>query len=612
MKSIEMSPFGSMLSGREPLPPGQEKQKRAYEAGAWSGSSGREPLTRAELSGQETFSPSKRDGVRLGRRQEDEILRGLLRFQAEMLDTAAIWIDTLDAAGHVTFWNRAAERISGYTRKEVLGHDRIWEWIYPDPDYRNGVLAEVVEIIRKGKRVENFETIIRCKDGRRAHISWHSNNLLDDKGQVVGSIALGADVSEQKRLESQILQAQKMEAIGVMAGGIAHDFNNLLVGVLGTADMTLLGLPPDSPAVPALSRIKKVASRLAELTQQILTYSGHSAVSTEHLSISKVIEELAPLLQVSISKSVTVTYDLRSDLQAVKADAGKVQQIAMNLILNAAEACGDRGGRVMVRTREIFANRMFLAGCLLGADLPEGRYGCLEVRDTGIGMSPEVMRKIFDPFFSTKFTGRGLGLAMVIGIVRSHKGAIKVASAPGRGSAFRVLLPCAPEALDRFGERPAEAEPDPWVGSGTVLLVDDEELVREVGSAMLSKMGFEVVLASDGQEALDILGQRAAELAIAVLDLKMPRLDGMAVLAELRKLRGDLPVLLSSGYPREYASDSSSADDLVGFVQKPFLYSSLQEKLKALLERRPDSPATAHAASSAEERAGQDQEEAGT
>ncbi len=209
-------------------------------------------------------------------------------------------------------------------------------------------------------------------------------------------------------------------------------------------------------------------------------------------------------------------------------------------------------------------------------------------------MSPGVIRKIFDPFFSTKFEGRGLGLAMVIGIVRRHNGAIQVTSEPGRGSVFRVLLPCSPEAVDQAREQ--AAEPEPWTGSGTVLLVDDEEIVREVGSAMLRKMGFEVITASDGQEALRILGERVFDLAAVVLDLMMPRMNGMVVLDELRKIREDLPVVLSSGYTREHVLEHFAAKGFAAFVQKPFLYSDLLDAMQAALEATADSEASCRGA----------------
>ena len=313
----------------------------------------------------------------------------------------------------------------------------------------------------------------------------------------------------------------------------------------------------------------------------MLAYSGKGRFVIEKLDLSALVQETTPLLRLSISKKAILKLDLPENLPPVAADTTQVRQIVMNLVINASEAIGESSGVIQVCTGVMYANRAYLAGTHLFPDLTAGEYVFLEISDTGSGMTTETVAKIFDPFFTTKFTGRGLGLAAVLGIVRGHKGALKVTTSPGRGTCFRMLLPRAE------GQADAKIEPvgdDPaWNGSGTVLVVDDEEPVRSVAARMLRSLGFETVVAADGKEALTQFEERGGDIVAILLDLTMPELDGEETFHRLRSQSADVRVILMSGFNEQEAVNRFAGQGLAGFLQKPFRIEALREKLCTVL-----------------------------
>ncbi|NQT50528.1 PAS domain-containing protein, partial [bacterium] len=391
---------------------------------------------------------------------------------------------------------------------------------------------------------------------------------------------------ESVELELQVQHAQKLESLGVLAGGIAHDFNNLLVAIVGNADLALDTLPPGSQARRNIAEIETAAQRAAELCRQMLAYSGKGRFVVAPMQINDIVEEITHLLAVSISKKATVRYNLAEDLPAIEVDPTQVRQVIMNLITNASEALGDEDGVIAVVTGMMECNCDYLSKTYLAEGLAEGPYVYLDVTDTGCGMDDATRESIFDPFFTTKFTGRGLGLAAVLGIVRGHKGAIRVFTEPGRGTSFRILFPAADEPaqpLAREHEPPADAD-KPWRGSGTVLLVDDEETIRIVGSRMLEHLGFQTLTADNGVEALDLYRQRADDIACVLLDLTMPHMDGEETFRELRALNPDVRVILSSGYDQQEVARRFAGKGMAGFLQKPFRTATLADKLREVID----------------------------
>ncbi len=386
--------------------------------------------------------------------------------------------------------------------------------------------------------------------------------------------------AERQRLESQLMQAQKLESLGVLAGGIAHDFNNILTSILGYCDLALLECTADSDAARMVKEAANGARQAAELTRQMLAYSGRGQFLTGPVVLSELVESIARLLDVSISKKCVLRLDLMANQPACVADSSQLRQVVMNLIINASEAIGDRSGIISVTTGAVWCERDYLAESFVDEGLQEGLYVTLEVSDTGAGMSPETRARIFDPFFTTKFTGRGLGLAAVLGIVRGHGGAIRVYSEPGRGSTFKLLFPAA--------ERPTAARevqavvPRPAQGA-LALVVEDEESVRAVASAMLRQMGFDVLSAPDGRAALALFQEHAHRDPLVLMDLTMPHLDGRATIRELHRLWPRTRVILMSGYSESAALDGLVGKGVQGFVQKPFQFDELASVVSRVL-----------------------------
>jgi len=381
-------------------------------------------------------------------------------------------------------------------------------------------------------------------------------------------------------IDQRMLETQKLESLGVLAGGIAHDFNNIVMTILGNADLAERGLSPDSPARENLHEITQSAKRAANLCQQLLAYSGKGRFVKRTLDLNAVIMEMEQMLRMSISKKSAVRFILAPNLPPLEADLSQIQQVVMNLVINASEAITTPCGVITVSTGSLCCDHAYLREIWSGEDLPEGLYDFIEVADNGCGMDDTVRARIFDPFFTTKVKGRGLGLAAVMGLVRGHRGAIKVYSEPGRGSTFKLLFPAA-AAPDSAGPR-AEAS-GKWRGTGTVLLVDDDESVRKVGRRMLEALGFSVLLADDGREAIEVFRARRSEISCVILDLTMPVMDGGEAFQELRGIDPDVVVLLSSGYNEQETMEQFEGSGPAGFIQKPYHVPLLEEKLRKVL-----------------------------
>jgi PAS domain S-box-containing protein len=370
--------------------------------------------------------------------------------------------------------------------------------------------------------------------------------------------------------EAHARHVQKLESIGVLAGGIAHDFNNLLHVVLGNADLARLQLPAGSDAREHLDEVVRATQRAAELTQQLLAYSGRGAVEQRQLDLSCEVRELATLLRTAISKQAVLLWDLSPDLPAITADSAQVRQVVMNLITNASDALGESSGTISLRTGVLEDDE---------ADTNSSPFVFLEVEDTGVGMDSSTLQRIFDPFFSTKFTGRGLGLAAVMGIVESHHGHIRIRTAPGEGTTFRILFPATTGAADAAPRRGSGAE---WRGRGTVLVVEDEDGVREVVGRMVERLGFQVITAEDGLAALELLAGHDGSVSAVLLDLSMPRMGGQETLQHLRERRPEIPVIVMSGYTEHEVAAKlmDGTSGAVGFLQKPFLPEDLVSVLR--------------------------------
>ncbi len=384
-----------------------------------------------------------------------------------------------------------------------------------------------------------------------------------------------------RAVEERFHQAQKMESIGLLAGGIAHDFNNLLVGVIGNASLAEDLLPHGSPVHEVLHRIIKAGEQAANLTRQMLAYAGKGRFVIGPVNISSVAAESSDLLQGSIPRRITLNLNLDPDLPAVEADPSQMQQIITNLVLNAGEAIGSASGIITVNTGVVEIDSPCIEENFYGWPVEPGRFVLLEVHDTGCGMDEPTKAKIFDPFFTTKFHGRGLGLAAVAGIVRAHHGAVQVTTAVDAGTTFRVLLPAMASSAPVGA--PGAAEQVSLRGQGTVLVVDDEDTVREVAKNGLERRGYEVVTAENGAAAIDIVRAQGDRIRIAVLDLSMPGMGGEETLRHLRELRPDLDVIVSSGFSEAETLRAFNGAEVSGFLQKPYTVQQLARQVKSAL-----------------------------
>ncbi len=495
----------------------------------------------------------------------------------------------LDQVGLIHEVNDTFCRMVGRDRKQLVGTP-FAEYMASDD---RGVFLARYRAFFKSPEGKHLEALFpRGRDaGFHAHLEGAMLGHSLGHPPVNNPLLLLAvtDITERKwaenkrlQLERQMQETQKLESLGVLAGGIAHDFNNLLTVILGNASLALDELPPNSVAQESLEAIENTALRAAELCRQMLAYSGKGRFVIESIQFGALIGEMVSLLKASVSKKATLNLNLQEPLPAVRGDPSQIRQIVMNLVINASEALGDHAGAITLSTGLIERSAEGPNEHFLDEQLTESAYVWLEVADTGCGMDQETQRRIFEPFFTTKFTGRGLGLSAVLGIVRGHQGVLKVHSEPGKGTTFKILFPAVPQDKPALSQQ-GETKPDAWKGAGTILLVDDEESVRTMGNRMLERNGFRVLTAADGREALEIYRARRDEIALVLLDLTMPNLDGEETFHELRRIDPNVRVVMSSGYTESEIIPRFAGMPLAGFLQKPYSTAALMDCLRVPL-----------------------------
>ena len=491
----------------------------------------------------------------------------------------AIFIHDLE--GRIFDINEKALELFGYSRDEI-------EKLVVADLHSADVLADskrAFETVMKDGSVK-FETEFMKKSGDVFPAEVSSSIFEVGNQRVVQGIV--RNLTERKRAESerlelehQIQHTQKLESLGVLAGGIAHDFNNLLVGVLGNAELAADAVSSVSPAREHLTGIQTAAKRAADLCSQLLAYSGKGRFVIRPIDLNDLILDMSHLLEVSTAKSVTLKYDLADSLPAVEADATQIRQIIFNIVNNASESIGEKNGMVSVFTGEMHCDEQYFTGAFSADSTPEGAYVFIEVADNGGGMDQQTIERIFDPFFSTKFAGRGLGLAAVLGIVRGHRGVLKVCSEPDSGTTMKVLFPASEQPAVALAAAPTDTHD--YRGTETVLVVDDDQTVLEVTKNMLESHGFQVQTAADGFEAIERFQTSPDTIDVVVLDLTMPRMGGEEALRGLRRIRADVPVILVSGYNEQEVSNRFVGKGLAGFIQKPFQTSTLISTLRSVL-----------------------------
>jgi PAS domain S-box-containing protein len=431
----------------------------------------------------------------------------------------------------------------------------------------------------KAKKVTTKEVV----DEDERTLYCNITPVKDVDKNIIGTMIILRDISERKKLRTQFQYAQKMESFGMLAGGIAHDFNNLLTGIMGNVDAVLMDVPKDSKTYQYVKDIESAGDRATGLCRQMLAYSGGSEIETTIFSLSDVLNDMAQLMSASISKKIEIRKEFAAEIPNIEADITQIRQIIMNLIINAAEIIGDKTGVITISTGVAECDEHCFDDDSFSGKPKAGTYVYYKITDTGGGMSDDTIKKVFDPFFSTKFTGRGLGLAAVLGIVNSHKGSIRIKSEIGKGTTFTCLFPMSTKKVAiQHGDEDGDDLKD-WKGSGTILLIDDEILARTVGKRLLEKAGFDVLVASDGPQGIDIFRENKDEISAVLLDFVMPKMNGEEVFHELSDIEKDVKVIICSGYNEQEAVSNLKAVGLAGFIQKPYRNKELMTKLRALL-----------------------------
>ena len=461
----------------------------------------------------------------------------------------------------------------GYSKDQLSGMP-LQDLYHPDSHSEMQVLFQ--QFVEFG-HAECDRLKLVTSEGSVLDVSLRVASHRNESGEIIESRSIWRDIThelevERLELELRLQEAQKMESLALLAGGIAHDFNNMLVAILGNASLSLTELPAESVVRSKIEAIEIAAQRAAELTKQLLAYSGSLNHEQSSFDLSKVVEEMGHLLTVAISRNVVLNYDLAEQPIAVVGDITQIRQVIMNLLTNGSDAVGDRSGLVTIRTGLQHADEGYLRDTLLGADLEPGYYGFLEVSDTGRGIPTDTQKKIFDPFYTTKSKGHGLGLAAVLGILRSHKGTLKVYSELNNGTSIKILFPV--REYDPDSDEPPVVMNRRAQGE-QILVVDDEEHVQAVAKQMLEHYGFNVSLASDGKQAVEQFANPQNRFDLVLMDMTMPHMDGVAAFKAIAELDPDSKVILMSGYSEQQATNTLTGRSFRGFIQKPFEFKTL-------------------------------------
>lgn len=477
---------------------------------------------------------------------------------------------TVDSRGQIQFINRAAIALVGRETFEAVGRQ----------------LEDVYVVRYEENRTENTGervAILTGKGGNEYFIEEVRTNLTEVGVDESGVVIVFRDVSERNRsweekraLEQQFQHSQKLESLGVLAGGIAHDFNNILAVIICNCS---LAIQRPKMAEELILEIEKAAERAADLCRQMLAYAGKAQFVQSHVNMSVLLDEMLKMLRATIHQNVFIKPDLAADIPYIKCDASQIRQIIMNLIINASEAIGEAQGEIHV---SLAITEVQQEKDHLGRIIAPGLYACLEITDNGCGMDEETNKRIFEPFYTTKFTGRGLGMSAVLGIIRAHKGALQLSSQPGRGTTFKVYLPI--ETGDSAGEPLQQVSSVSWRGSGTILLVEDEPQLMLVAKTLLKALGFDVFEAENGRDALELYRKNADYISIVVTDVGMPVMDGYDLFRELKKIKPELPIIISSGYGDMTIESQIPEEETAGYLSKPYNLDQVRKLLRSVEE----------------------------
>ncbi len=492
--------------------------------------------------------------------------------------TDGFWLADID--NRLMEVNESYCHMSGYSEQELLA------MTIADLEANmtsDDVIRQTEQIIAQGDA--RFTSRHRRRDGTVFDVEVSVKYQRIDDGKMVVFIR---DITERRQaeeerelLEQQFQHAQKLESLGVLSGGIAHDFNNILAAIIGYCGLTRINYESAERNIP---EIEKAAERAADLCRQMLAYAGKAHLTRTRIDMGSMVDDIVNMLKSTLPRNTVINTDLSAEIPLIEGDASQLRQVVMNLIINASEAIGTDQGSVDVSLSRI----VVIAGREYedyhGKVIPPGEYVCLEVTDNGCGMDEATKWRIFEPFYTTKFTGRGLGMSAVLGIIKSHAGALQLFSQPGLGSTFKVYLPVPASGTDANEILTASEPATNWQGSGTILLAEDEEPIRDIAKTFLEMFGFTVLEAVNGKEALEIYKKSAAEITLVVTDMGMPVMDGGQLFNELKKLNPELPIIVSSGYGDVEVVARIGSDNIAGLISKPYNPDQLREVLKSVVK----------------------------
>ncbi|MFW6155696.1 MAG: PAS domain S-box protein [Armatimonadota bacterium] len=517
--------------------------------------------------------------VIIGRARTERQITRLNQLLQAMIDSVAVWFSVVDEDGELIIWNRAAAQISGYERDEIQSSEHLMQLLYPD----EGSREEAWDYIRaafRGEEMQEFETSITRPDGSQRRVAWHVRRFVTpDRG--IGLVAIGRDVTESHELHQQLARVQRLDAVGTLAGGIAHDFNNVLTAIIGHANLLSRHIEEDESAHRHADQISQNAERASRLTRQLLAFSRRQPSQPQVVDLNRLIREMEEMLRRVMPENIELRLDLSADLGYTEIDPAQVEQIVMNLVLNARNAM-PAGGELRVTTsnsrlREESVGELF--------DARPGEYVTVQVADTGVGMDEETEARIFEPFFTTRQDsgGTGLGLSTVYGLVRQNRGAVSVYSEVDKGTIFRIYLPRADDLAESV-ETVSEDEEAVLHGDETLLVVEDATNLLELIETILTSFGYTVLTADRGDEALKVEREHRGEIDLVVTDVVMPEMSGTELADQLIEENPDLRVLFISGYPTERAMSAERVDSRFAFLQKPFSAIKLGRRVREMLD----------------------------
>ena len=505
-----------------------------------------------------------------------------------IIDIIPVPLAMNDEYGNITYLNKAFVHSIGYNSSDIPTLNHWWHLAYPDPKYRASVADNWTRNIDEAKRTNApfvpVEANIVCKDNSIRTFVCNAtslgNNFSGNHVVVLYDITDRKKAEEEKQTQEQQLQhTQKLESLGVLSGGIAQDFNNILAIIMGYCSLTKLNYETAEKNIPI---IEDAAEKAAGLCRQMLAYAGKAQLTKTKINMVKKVDEIVAMLKATLPQNAVINSDLSAEIPLIEGDASQLRQVVMNLIINASEAIGTEQGEVNVSLARI----KVIAGKEVedyhGKPIPPGEYVCLEVTDNGCGMDEETKWRIFEPFYTTKFTGRGLGMSAVLGIIKSHGGALQLFTQPGEGTTFKVYL-AVPWKNTGDADQAVSAPSTPWTGSGTILLVEDEDQIRDIARSFLEMFGFTVLEAVNGREALEMYQKNATEITLVVTDMGMPVMDGYELFHKLKSLDPELPIVVSSGYGDAEVSARIGSDNIAGIISKPYNPSQLREVLKMVV-----------------------------